>query len=161
MTSNLRIQTLVYQDVRARFGLSANLTVRAINRVSANRKTAKKDKKPVNTFAPTSVDYDARIFSFRENDWTVSLTLLERRQRFGLMIGDYQRELLTGSKPTSAILCRRADGSYHIHIQVKSDPPPQQESHDVLGVDLGRTDIAVTSEGEQFCGQLAHSSSAG
>jgi IS605 OrfB family transposase len=153
MTSNLRIQTLVYHDVRERFGLSANLTVRAINRVAANRKTARKDKRPVKAFAPTSVDYDARIFSFREKDWTVSLTMLAGRHRFGLLIGDYQRELLTGSKPTSATLCKRADGFYHIHIQVKSDPPPQQEVPDVLGVDLGRTDIAVTSEGEQFCGQ--------
>jgi IS605 OrfB family transposase len=153
MTSNLRIQTLVYQDVRAKFGLSANLTVRAINRVAANRKTAKKERKPVKAFAPTSVDYDARIFSFREKNWTVSLTLMGGRRRLDLSIGNYQRHLLAGSKPTSATLCKRADGSYYIHIQVKSEPPPERNSDDVIGVDLGRTDIAATSDGEQFCGQ--------
>ena len=45
-------------------------------RVGANRKTAKKEKKPVTTFKPTSADYDARIFAFREKDWSVSLTLV-------------------------------------------------------------------------------------
>ncbi len=152
LTSNLRIQTLVYQEVRARFGLSANLTVRAVNRVAANRKTAKKDNKPVKDFSPTSVDYDARIFSFREKDWMVSLTLMGGRQRFNLLIGNYQRGLLKGSKPTSATLCKRKDGSYYIHIQVKREPPPQQESSDTIGVDLGRTDIAVTSNGDTYSG---------
>ena len=68
LTNNVRIQTLVYESVREKFGLSSNLAIRAINRVSGNRKTAKKDNKPVLKFKPTSADYDARIFSFRE-EW--------------------------------------------------------------------------------------------
>ncbi len=96
MTNNVRIQTLTYQDVRNQFGLSANLAVRAINRVAGNRKTAQKAGKPVKEFKPTSADYDSRIFSFREQDWTVSLNLIGGRERFKLLIGNYQLGLLKG-----------------------------------------------------------------
>ena len=65
LNNKVRIQGLVYQDVRTKFGLSANLTIRAINRVAANRKTAIQDHSNVINFEPTSIDYDARIFAFR------------------------------------------------------------------------------------------------
>lgn len=77
VTSKTTIQNMVYQDLRSLFGLSANLAVRACARVGANRKTAFLKNKPVKSFKPTSADYDARIFAFREKDWTVSLTLLQ------------------------------------------------------------------------------------
>jgi putative transposase len=68
LVNNVRIQTLVYSQVRSQFDLSANLTIRAIARVSSNRKTAKLKNKPVKDFRPISADYDARIFALREKD---------------------------------------------------------------------------------------------
>jgi predicted transposase len=148
-----RLQTMVYRDVRDRFGLSANLAIRAIARVSTTRKAAAKHGETVKAFSPTSIDYDARIFSFRERDWTVSLTLLHGRERFSMRWGEYQRRRLTGQTPTSAQLCRHRDGVYFLHIQVKSSAPTPQETTDVLGVDLGRIDIAHTSDDQDWNGQ--------
>nr|WP_235182292.1 transposase [Fischerella thermalis] len=53
ITSKMTIQNLVYNEIRALFGLSANLAVRACARVGANRKTAKLKNKPVKAFKPT------------------------------------------------------------------------------------------------------------
>ena len=72
-TNKVKLQHVCYTDVRARFGLSANLAIRAIARVCAALKVKSKAH---STFEPTSIDYDQRIFSFREWDWTFSLTLL-------------------------------------------------------------------------------------
>jgi hypothetical protein len=47
----------------------------------------------VKGFKPISAIYDARTFSFREKDWTVSLTMLGGRERFALAIGNYQQGL--------------------------------------------------------------------
>jgi putative transposase len=80
LTNELAMQSLIYQDVRAKFGLSSQLTIHAVRRVSGNRKTAKKDSKPVKDFAPTSVTYDPRTFTFKEKDWAVSLTTLNGRK---------------------------------------------------------------------------------
>ena len=152
ITHNVTIQNQVYEDVREKFGLSSNLAIRAINRVSANRKTAKRNKTPVKSFEPTSADYDARVFSFREKDWSVSLTLVGGRERFSID-GSYQKSKLAWTKPTSATLVKHRNGTYSVNIQVKSQAPPPQNSRDVIGVDLGRRDIAVTSEGESFSGE--------
>jgi putative transposase len=153
LMNELAMQSLVYHNVRELFGLSAQLAIHAIRRVSGNRKTAKKDGKPVTGFTPTSVTYDARIFSFREKDWTVSLTTTGGRERFSLAIGNYQLGLLKGQNPKTATLCKRKDGSYYLNIQLESQPTEPPPSDEVLGCDLGRTDIAVTSEGDKFSGK--------
>ena len=139
LRNKVRIQGIVYQDVRAKFGLSANLAIRAINRVASNRKTAMKDHSSVKNFEPTSIDYDTRIFAFREKDEEISVTLLRSRQRIKLVLGDYQRTRLKDSKPTSATLCKKGS-EYYINIQVKSEAPEQIHVDTVLGVDLGITD---------------------
>lgn len=153
LTNELAMQSLVYNDVRARFGLSAQMAIHAIRRVSGNRKTAKQKNKRVKKFAPTSATYDVRTFSFREKDWTVSLTLIGGRERFPLAIGNYQLGLLKGQTPKTATLVKRNDGSYYINIQLESQPEVPEETDNVLGVDLGRTDIAHSSQGDSFSGQ--------
>ncbi|MBE9171365.1 transposase [Pleurocapsales cyanobacterium LEGE 06147] len=153
ITSKTTIQNLVYQTIREKFGLSANLAVRACARVGANRKTAKQKNKPVKKFATTSADYDARIFAYREKDESVSLTLLGARFHIPLDIGNYQRGKLKGKNPTSAQLCKHRDGNYYIHIQVKDEPPKPINSDKVIGVDCGRTDIAVTSNNQKWSGK--------
>jgi len=152
IVNHVRIHGIVYHDVRAKFGLSANLAVRAINRVAGNRKTAIQNGSKVKSFKPASIDYDARIFAYREADEEVSVTLLRSRQRIKLVLGSHQRDLLGGSMPTSATLCKKGF-EYYIHIQVKSEAPEQIHVDTVLGVDLGITDIAVTSEGQKFGGK--------
>ncbi|BAZ67183.1 ISSoc1, transposase [Fischerella sp. NIES-4106] len=153
VTSKLTIQGIVYEDLRTKFGLPANLAVRACARVGANRKTAKQKNKPVIAFKPTSADYDARIFAFREKDWTVSLTTLSGREHIKINAGNYQRGKLAGRKPTSAQLCKHRDGQYYIHIQLKDEVPDPQPSKKVIGVDFGRRDIAATSNGDSWDGK--------
>ncbi|MHC5822034.1 MAG: RNA-guided endonuclease InsQ/TnpB family protein [Nostoc sp.] len=153
LVNELAMQSLVYHDVRALFGLSSQLAIHAVRRVSGNRKTAKQKGFEVKKFAPTSATYDVRTFSFREKDWTASLTLIGGRERFSFAIGNYQRGLLKGQNPKTATLVKRKNGTYYLNIQLESEPPTPFETDKVLGVDLGRTDIAVTSDGDKFSGQ--------
>ncbi len=156
VTSKTTIQSLVYNELRERFGLSANQAVRVCARVGANRKTAKQKGKPVKEFKPTSADYDARIFAFREKEWTVSLTLLGCREQIKLYIGNYQRGKLKGRKPTSAQLCKHRDGSYYIHIQLTDETPDPIKSDKVIGVDFGRREIAKTSTAQGWDGKQSN-----
>ncbi len=156
VTSKTTIQSLVYNELRERFGLSANQAVRVCARVGANRKTAKQKGKPVKEFKPTSADYDARIFAFREKEWTVSLTLLGCREQIKLYIGNYQRGKLKGRKPTSAQLCKHRDCSYYIHIQLTDETPDPIKSDKVIGVDFGRREIAKTSTDQGWDGKQSN-----
>ncbi|MGY4590621.1 putative transposase [Thermostichus sp. MS-CIW-40] len=173
----LKLQSLCYYEIRARFGLSSNLArttsrlrdQQICRRVASARKVAQQKNRPVKALSLRDANankggfatYDARIFSFREKDWTVSLTTVEGRERFELAIGHYQREQLAGSNPKktsgpltrTATLVKRKDGSYSIQICVEAKLPEQQNTAQVVGVDLGRTDIAHTSEGGNWNGQ--------
>jgi len=153
LTNQIAVQALIYKAARNDCGMPAQLTIHAIRRVCANRKTAKLKGYKVKKFAPTSANYDSRIFTFIEEDWTVTLTMLKRRERFRLLIGNYQRSLLKGTTPKAAVLVKRQDGSYYLQIQIGCEAPQAQKADHVLGVDLGRTDIAVTSNGEKFSGK--------
>ncbi len=148
-TNKVKVQHACYQDIRQKCGLSAHLVIRAIARVCAALKVPAKMH---STFEPTSVDYDARIFSFREWDWTFSLTLLHCRARLDTAMSVFQQGRLTGQTPTSATLVKRRDGTFFLHVQVKAPPPTKRETVDVLGVDLGRTDIAHTSDDQDWSG---------
>ncbi|MGY2727022.1 RNA-guided endonuclease InsQ/TnpB family protein [Thermostichus sp. OS-CIW-26] len=157
----VKLQSLCYRQIRARFGLSSNLArttsrlrdQQVCRRLAGARKVAQQKNRPVKAFKGGFATYDARIFSFREKDWTVSLTTVGGRERFELAIGRYQREQFAGSNPKSATLVKRKDGSYSIQICVETEPCPPQGTDRVLGVDLGRTDIAHTSEGDNWNGQ--------
>lgn len=153
ITSKTTIQSLVYQTIREKFDLSANLAVRACARVGANRKTAKQKNKPVKVFKPTSADYDARIFAFREKDWTASLTLVGGREHIPIVVGNYQKGKLKGRTPTSAQLCKHQDENYYLHIQLKDNAPKPLLADNVIGVDFGRTDLAVTSKNQRWSGK--------
>ncbi|MEG5040845.1 MULTISPECIES: hypothetical protein [unclassified Microcoleus] len=63
LTNQIAVQSLIYKEARSHSGLSAQMTIHAIRRVCANRKTAKQKGKPVKKFAPTSATYDARTFT--------------------------------------------------------------------------------------------------
>jgi putative transposase len=165
----VKLQSLCYREIRARFGLSSNLArttsrlrdQQVCRRLAGARKVAQQKNRPVKALSLRDANankggfatYDARIFSFREKDWTVSLTTVEGRERFELAIGRYQRERLAGSNPKSATLVKRKDGSYSIQVCVEAEPSPPQRTGRVLGVDLGRTDIAHTSDGDNWNGQ--------
>lgn len=81
------------------------------------------------------------------------MTTVDGRERFPLAIGNYQRGLLKGQTPKTATLCKRKDDSYYLNIQLESTPPDIEETSKVLGCDLGRTDIVVTSEENKFSGK--------
>jgi transposase len=134
-----KLHHLTYYSVRAATGMKANHVCQAIRRVVDNSKATRKIKK----FRPTSVSLDARTFVFYEDEWKVGITLISGRVNLKLLIGNYQKALLKGQAPTSAVLVKRQDGSYYINIVVELPTEPTGKTPKVIGVDLGRRDIAT------------------
>ncbi|MDF0553657.1 hypothetical protein [Kamptonema sp. UHCC 0994] len=114
-TSSDRIKSRSYQAVKEEFGLSPSLAICAIDRVAENRQIAQRSGSIVKEFKPTSAEYNVGIFSFREEDMTVSISLLDGQQRFKVLIGKHQLNLLKGQQLQSATLLKRQN-SYYIHL---------------------------------------------
>jgi IS605 OrfB family transposase len=153
LTNRNSIQAVCYKDVKDQFGLTANHVVRACARVAANRLTAKHKGKKVKYIKPTSFDCDARTFRFIESDWTVSISTTQYRLTVPMRSSNYHQGKLKGQTPTSAQVCQHRDGDWYVHIQLKSEVPKPLDTSKVIGVDLGRRDIAVTSTGKSWSGK--------
>ncbi len=137
-----------YFDVRSKFGLTANLAVRAIGRVAPR---LAKIKTRNSFFRPTSVDFDSKIFVLDGRNWIAGLTLLGGRAKFALSLGQYQRDALGGKIPKSAVLTKR-NGTFFLGIRVEDGDVPLKPADKLIGVDMGLRDIAVLSDGKRFSG---------
>ncbi len=139
----------VYKPVREATGLKANHVCQAIRRVVGNAKAVKQ----VHKFRPTSISLDVRTFRYIESEQRVGVTLKSGRVEFDLSIGGYQIALLRGQTLTSATLNKTKRGDYYINFVVEIDTPPTGKTPKVIGVDLGRRDIATTSTGKNWSGK--------
>jgi IS605 OrfB family transposase len=144
-----KLHHLVYQPVRAATGLKANHVCQAIRRVIGNAKAVKQ----VHKFRPTSLSLDVRTFKYIEDDQTVGVSLKSGRVQLQLSIGGYQIALLRAQTLTSATLNKTNKGEYYINFVVGIDTPPTGKTPKVIGVDLGRRDIATTSTGQSWNGE--------
>ncbi len=153
LTNRNSIQAICYQDVKERFGLTANHVVRACARVASNRLTAKRKGRKVKNFKPTSFDCDTRTFRFIETGYLASISTTGKRAKVPMRVSNYHIGKLSGQNPTSAQICQHKDGNWYVHIQLKSDAPKPIKSDKVIGVDFGRRDIAVTSTNKSWSGK--------
>ncbi|MEG4634370.1 transposase [Microcoleus sp. AR_TQ3_B6] len=143
----------VYKPVREATGLKANHVCQAIRRVIGNAKSVKQ----IHRFKPTSISLDVRTFQYIEELQTVGVTLMCGRVKFKLSIGNYQLALLKGQSPTAATLNKTRRGDYYINICVELPTESIGKTPKVIGVDLGRRDIATTSTGETWSGKQIQS----
>jgi putative transposase len=143
-----KLHHLVYKPAREATGLKANHVCQAIRRVIGNAKAVKQ----VHRFRPTSINLDIRTFQYIEELQTVGVTLICGRVKFKLSIGNYQLALLKGQSPTAATLNKTKRGDYYINICVDLPTEPTGKTPKVIGVDLGRRDIATTSTGKSWSG---------
>ena len=143
----------VYKPVREATGLKANHVCQAIRRVIGNAASVKQ----VHKFRPTSINLDVRTFQYIEDLQTVGITLMCGRVKFKLSIGNYQLALLKGQAPTAATLNKTKRGDYYINVCVKRPTNPTGQRLKVVGVDLGRRDIATTSTGKSWSGKQIQS----
>jgi IS605 OrfB family transposase len=144
-----KLHHLVYKPIREATGLKANHVCQAIRRVIGNAKAVKQ----VHKFRPTSINLDIRTFQYIEELQTVGVTLMSGRVKFKLSIGNYQLALLKGQSPTAATLNKTKRGDYYINICVDLPTDPTGKTPKVIGVDLGRRDIATTSTGKSWSGE--------
>jgi len=147
MANKVALQPLVYRDVRERFGLSAQMTVRAIAKVVEAYKRDK-DKKP--RFRPHgAMVYDQRILSWKGID-RVSILTLEGRIRVPIRIGDYQKARMDRIRGQADLILRNK--TFYLAVVVDAPEPTPLDPVGVLGVDLGIINLAVDSDGCTYKG---------
>jgi putative transposase len=142
------IHKLVYAEIRSRFGLSAQMAVRAIGKAV---ECFSRDKRKCPVFKPHgAITYDERIMGFRGVDKVSLWALPESRVVVPLIYGEYQKQRLDRIKGQADLVYRK--GKFYLICTVDLPPDAPVDPTEFLGVDLGVANIASTSDGKRHSG---------
>lgn len=149
-SNKLTLQRLYYHALRSRFGLSSQMAVRCLARVAG---TYRRDKTVCPTFRPdAAMPYDQRIMRFDGLDH-VSLLTLAGRVLVAFVLGPYHQKRFDVHEPRQCHLVQRADGAWFLLVVVQVPDGTPMPPTDFLGVDLGVSNLAMTSDGMAHTGE--------
>jgi putative transposase len=147
--SKVNLHHAVYYEVREKFGLSAQMVVRAIGKVVESYKT---DKKTMHTFKDTgSMVYDDRILSFKGLN-IASILTLSGRIEVPMLISEYHKGVMQGKRVCGQADLILQDGVFYLLLVVDFPEHEYFTPSDFIGVDMGIVNIATDSTGENFSG---------
>ena len=148
ISNKILLQKLHYAELRSRFGLSSQMAVRAIAKVC---EVYCRDRKIRPEFRPLgAVQYDQRIYSFRNGIDQISILTLYGRIIVPVCVGDHQRDLLGNSRGQADLIYR--NGKLFLYVSVEMKDETASAPNATLGVDLGIANISVDSDGEAYVG---------
>jgi len=141
--NKVEIHKTVYYPVRDQFGLSSQLTIRAISKVC---EAYKRDKSIKPEFRlDGAIVYDQRILSWKGLE-KVSLITLQGRQTIPVKLGEYQKARLDRIRGQADLIL--VNGIFYLCVIVEVDEETPYDPKGTLGVDLGIKYLAVDSDGE-------------
>ena len=152
----MALQRAHYRELRDRFGLSSQHTVRTISKVC---EVYRRDKSKRCIFKPLgAIAYDQRIYTFKNGLDRVSLLAIDGRMTVPCAIGAYHRGRLEGTRGQADLVYRKGKLYLFVTVEVPDGSPIDPEGW--LGVDLGIRNLAFDSDGEPHSGEhtLAHRS---
>jgi len=142
------LHKLVYYDVREKFGLSAQVTVRIEAKVANAYKLDHKHKRAF--LKHGAIAYDERILSWRPSDQTINIWTANGRQRMPFVCGERQLQLLEHRQGQADLVYR--NGEWYLHQICEVTESPEFDPTGWLGIDLGIVNLAVTNDGKVFSG---------
>lgn len=145
--SQQAIHVRCYRALRDRFGLSAQMAVRAIGKAV---ETFRRDKSVCPVFRlDGAMTYDERILGWK-GPAHVSLLTLRGRAVVAMVYGEYQAGLLPRLKGQVDLVYR--DGTFYLYATIDVPENTPIEPTHFLGVDLGIANLAADSEGHRYTG---------
>ncbi len=148
--NKVALQKLAYYELRARFGLPADIAIRCIAQVA---EAYKRDKTIQPTFRPhAAVPFSmGKNIGFKGPD-RVSISTLQGRAIVPFVMGAYQSERF-GFTHGQADLVLRRDGKWFLLVTVDLPEGTPLPITDFIGVDLGVVNLATTSDGAISSGE--------
>ena len=141
------LHKIVYYRVRKQYGLSAQMTVRAISKVV---EAYKRDKEKLCEFKPHgAIVYDQRILSWKGLEYASVLTV-EGRIKVPIRIGEYQKTRIDRIKGQADLIFR--DNVFYLAATIEAPEPTPLDPVGTLGVDLGLKYLTYDSDGESYSG---------
>lgn len=150
LANKFELQKLVYGDIRQTYGLSSQLTIRAISKAT---EAYKRDKRVLPTFRREgAMTFDPRVMSFKGLN-TVSLLTLHGRLLIPFRVGAYQQARMHAIEGQADLIWHQQKNTWYLAVTLDVPEPTPHAPTETLGVDLGIVNLATDSEGETFGGE--------
>lgn len=146
--NQFKLHGLTYYTIRSTSGLSAQMVVRCISKVTDSYKLDRETKRTFNPHG--SIAYDDRILKWYVGRQTVSIWTTQGRLIIPFLAGQHQLDLLQHQHGESDL--GLVDGVFYLFATCEKETPETVDVEGVLGVDLGIVTIAATSDGETYAG---------
>jgi putative transposase len=154
--SQISIHKRCYRELRDRFGLSAQMAVRAIGKTV---EVFKRDRRVCPVFRDTgAMTYDERLLGWK-GPAHVSLLTLQGRQIVAMVYGEYQAGFLQRLKGQVDLVYR--DSTFYLLATIDLPDNPPITPTRFLGVDLGIVNLATDSDGTPYTGEAVEKALAG
>ncbi|MEV6244267.1 transposase [Lentzea sp. NPDC051838] len=169
--SRNELQKLCYREIKDRFGLSAQPAVRVVKKVvdaytalhagiragylggERSRRRVKAESKPIAFNTSSAQPFDDRCLSWRYDAGTVSIwTTAGRLKGIGFVGSADQLATLRAHRRGESDLLFR-DGGWFLIATCEVPEPEVFEPADWIGVDRGITNLATTSDADNFQGR--------
>lgn len=141
------LQKFLYRETRERFDLTAQAAIQAIKKTAGAFKVNREVAPSFRRLA--AQPYDERIFRFIGDK--LSIWTLSGRIKVPFVCGDRQRAALEYRKGEADLAFIR--GKWFLICTCDVPETEGFDPEDWIGVDLGITNIATTSDGDVFCGK--------
>lgn len=141
-----QLHKLTYSKIREIFPLTAQVVVRCICKVADGYRLDTKKQRIFRKHG--AITYDDRILNWRLTKQEVSIWCLDGRQVIPFVCGSRQYDLLRfrhGEADLALI-----DGKFYLFATCEIEVPEPIDVSDMVGVDLGVTNIAVDSSGHVY-----------
>lgn len=137
------LHKLCYADIRAQFGLGADVAVRVFAKVADGYKLDKRTKR---TFKPHGAfPFNDRLVSYKLDKRIISIWTMAGRQKMPFVVSEHAAKLLKGLHGECDLVYRK--GEFYLYQTCDVDESPEIDPDGFLGVDLGIANIAVDSDG--------------
>lgn len=148
--NRVALHHLTYYKVKSKFNLSAQTITGIRDKVAYSYKSENK-KEHIFKKAILPLNF-TRTVSFKGPE-VVSISTIKGRQKIPLILGDYQKEMLSKAiKFCDSELIKR-DKKFYLNIIIEIPDEPLKEAKDIIGVDIGIKNLAVCSTGQKFTGE--------
>ena len=138
-----------YHDIKASTRLSAQVVVRCISKVTDAYKLDKRRQRSFRALG--AITYDPRILSYKFDKRIASVWTVEGRQKIPYVTGEHHAKLLQYAQGEADLAYVK--GKFYLLQTCDVTHEAEQEFDDIIGVDLGITNIAATDDGKTFAGE--------
>ncbi len=151
--NKIKLQKLVYYEVKQRFNLSSQMAILVIRKVASSYSNFKKRETKSEFRDLGAIDYDSRNFTIKKDGF--SITILGSRTKIPYCSKDkLENYNLCGQ---CELYYDKVKNRFYINLvaEVKEEIPTKV--NEFLGVDLGIVNLATCSDGEVIRGEKVES----